>query len=98
MVRWQPYFAWFGLIMSVVIIFTQGFTAFIPWNTTNFFAAYISLFLFVILYIGHKLIAQTKFVNPEEADLKTGCSELDETNWDEALPKSYWAKVFDKFM
>ena len=98
MVRWQPYFAWFGLIMSVVIIFTQGFTAFIPWNTTNFFAAYISLFLFVILYIGHKLIAQTKFVNPEEADLKTGCSELDETNWDEALPKSYWAKVLDKFM
>ena len=97
-VRWQPYMAWFGLIMNVVIIFTQGFTAFLPWNTTNFFAAYISLMLFLVLYVGHKLIVQPKFIDPAEADLKTGCVELDETNWDEELPKSYWAKVYDRFM
>lgn len=27
---WQPWFSWYGLFFNVLIIFTQGFTAFIP--------------------------------------------------------------------
>ncbi|KAK2740465.1 hypothetical protein FQN57_006092 [Myotisia sp. PD_48] len=68
----QPYLAWYGLIFNVLIIITQGFTAFIPWSTTNFFIAYISLILFVVLFAGHKLIFRTKPVKVWDVDMVTG--------------------------
>ncbi|KAJ1549078.1 hypothetical protein HK405_010152 [Cladochytrium tenue] len=80
---WQPWFSWFGLLFNVLIIITQGFTTFIPWNATNFVAAYISVFLFVALYLGHKLVFRTSFVKPEEADLDTGRREVDAMEYPE---------------
>lgn len=75
----QPYLSYFGLFFNVLIIFTQGFTAFIPWDVANFFAAYISLILFAVLWIGHKLVFRTKFVRLYEADIVTGrLAELSE--------------------
>ncbi|OCL13578.1 hypothetical protein AOQ84DRAFT_310306 [Glonium stellatum] len=68
----QPYFAWYGFVFCVIITFTQGFTAFIPWNTTNFFIAYVSLILFAVLYLGHKLVTRSGFVDPLAADLDSG--------------------------
>ncbi|OBA14034.1 uncharacterized protein OGAPODRAFT_78328 [Ogataea polymorpha] len=50
----QPYSAIFAALMLVLITFTQGFTAFIPWDTQNFFAAYISLVIFVVFWVGYK--------------------------------------------
>jgi amino acid transporter len=93
--RWQTYFAWYGLFFNVIILLTQGFTVFIDFNAESFFAAYVSLLFFVVMYIGHKVITKSKFVVPSEADLRTGCVEKDETNWDDAAPKSYWAKCWD---
>ncbi|KAG7897639.1 hypothetical protein KL905_005036 [Ogataea polymorpha] len=51
----QPYSAIFACFMLVLVAITQGFTAFIPWNTQNFFAAYISLILYLMLWVGYKL-------------------------------------------
>lgn len=68
----QPYFAYFGIASNLIIIVTQGFTAFLPWNTTKFFVAYISPIIFVVFYLGHKLIYRTSFVRPGEADIYTG--------------------------
>ena len=84
----------YGLVFCVIITITQGFTAFVPWNTENFFIAYISVFLFVFLYVGHKIVTRSKFVNPAEADLLTGKfeEELAET-WEESS-----ASGFKKFM
>ena len=73
----QPYFAWYGLGFNILIVITQGFTAFMPWNTSSFFTAYISLILFVLLYVGHKLWFRTPFVKPIEADLDTVRREID---------------------
>ena len=87
------YLAWYGFIFCTIIILTQGFPAFVPWNTEDFFIAYISLILFAVLYLGHKLITRSKFINAAEADLVTGRwhEETSET-WEEA-PRSRWKKL-----
>ncbi|KAF2245004.1 histidine permease [Trematosphaeria pertusa] len=87
--------AWYGLVFCVIITITQGFTAFVPWVTEDFFIAYISLILFVILYAGHKIVTRSKFINPAEADLVSGRfqEELAET-WEDS-PRSRWKKVLN---
>lgn len=91
---WQPFFSWYGVVFNVIIILTQGFTSFMPWNTSNFFVAYISLILFVMLYVGHKVLFRTRFVRPEEADLDTGRREIEEHFFEEVVPTTIWAKFW----
>lgn len=89
--------AWYGLVFTAIITITQGFTAFVPWNVENFFIAYISLILFAILYIGHKIVYKSPLVKPAEADLVTGqfVEEVSET-WEEST-RSTWNKMLNKF-
>ncbi|KAL2160273.1 hypothetical protein VTH06DRAFT_1446 [Thermothelomyces fergusii] len=74
--RFQPYTAIYGLFFNVLITLTQGFTAFIRWNVSDFFAAYISLILFVVLWAGHKLWYREPSVSPAKADLVRGRFDL----------------------
>lgn len=85
--------AWYGLIFCVIITITQGFTAFVPWHTEDFFIAYISLILFAVLYVGHKLVTRSPLINAAEADLVTGRfhDEIAET-WEEST-RSRWKKM-----
>ncbi|EAQ83898.1 hypothetical protein CHGG_10302 [Chaetomium globosum CBS 148.51] len=76
--RFQPYTAIYGLFFNVLITLTQGFTVFINWNVSDFFAAYISLILFVVLWAGHKLWHRQPSVNPATADLVRGRYDLNE--------------------
>lgn len=69
---WQPWTAYYGLFFCLLITLTQGFTVFMRWSTSDFFGAYISLILFVLLYGGHKLWYRTPMVDPREADLVKG--------------------------
>jgi amino acid transporter len=71
----QPYFTWYGIGFNILIILTQGFQTFAPWSTSDFFAAYISLLLFVVLYVGHKVITRCPYANPIDVDLSTGAEE-----------------------
>ena len=91
---WQPFFAWYGLFFNVLIILTQGFTAFIPWNTSNFFVAYVSVILFVVLYVGHKIVTRSRIVKLSDVDIHSGCIELDETTWSITEPTSIWGKFW----
>jgi yeast amino acid transporter len=68
----QPWLSWYGAFFNTLIIITQGFTAFLPWDTVNFFIAYISLFLFLGMYILHRLIIRAPFVPLELIDLQRG--------------------------
>ncbi|POR32803.1 Arginine permease [Tolypocladium paradoxum] len=65
----QPYLSWFGLFFNVLILITSGFTVFMDWDTSSFFASYVSIMLFVVLYVGHKLVFRTKVVNIADVDL-----------------------------
>ncbi|KAJ5794138.1 hypothetical protein N7457_000737 [Penicillium paradoxum] len=70
---WQPYLSWYGLFFNTLIIITQGFTAFIPsFSVTDFFINYLSLLLFAVLYVGHKIAYRPSFVKPIEADIHLG--------------------------
>ncbi|KAL1835978.1 hypothetical protein VTJ49DRAFT_5744 [Mycothermus thermophilus] len=68
----QPWAAIYGLFFNVLVMLTQGFTVFIDWNVSDFFAAYISLILFAVLWAGHKIWYRQPFVGPAEADLVRG--------------------------
>lgn len=90
----QPWFTYYSLFFLVLIILTQGFTSFIPWDAASFFSDYISLILFVVLYIGHKVWFRTKFVPSAEADLDSGRKEVDEMHFvDPPEPTTIWGKA-----
>lgn len=71
----QPWLSWYGLFFNALIVITSGFTVFIEWSTSDFFSFYISLILWVVLYIGYKLLARTKVVPLKEVDLDLGRAE-----------------------
>ncbi|CAK4030833.1 amino acid permease [Lecanosticta acicola] len=91
---WQPWFSWYGIFFNVLIIITNGFTAFMPWSTSGFFVAYVSLIIFVALYLGHKVVYRTRFVNPADADLDSGRKEVDAVEIEEAEPTTLWGKFW----
>lgn len=68
----QPYLSYYGLFFNVLIVLTQGFTAFIPWDTTTFFTAYVSVILFVVLYLGYKIALRPGFVKTRDINLNKG--------------------------
>ncbi|KAM0751215.1 general amino acid permease AGP3 [Meredithblackwellia eburnea MCA 4105] len=78
-----PYTAYISLIGNIIFIFFQGWTAFLsPFSINDFFMNYIMIPVFIIMYLGFKLVKKTKWVKPEEADLVTG-----RRNWNkDALP------------
>lgn len=92
---WQPFFAWYGLFFNILIIITQGFTAFIPWNTSDFFVAYVSVILFVVLYVGHKIITRSRIVRLSDVDIHSGCIDFEQTTWSITEPTTAWGKFWD---
>ncbi|CAH0045288.1 unnamed protein product [Clonostachys solani] len=68
----QPYLSWYGLFFNILIILTNGFEVFMNWDTSAFFTKYVSLLIFFVLLIGHKLWKRTKLVPLNEVDLVTG--------------------------
>ncbi|KAF2272166.1 uncharacterized protein EI97DRAFT_437159 [Westerdykella ornata] len=92
--RWL---AWYGLTFCVIITLTQGFTAFVPWSTQDFFISYVSLLLFVVAYVGHKVVTRSKFVKSSEADLVTGRFNEEVTEVWEESPRSWWKKLYPRF-
>ncbi|PFH63199.1 hypothetical protein XA68_16638 [Ophiocordyceps unilateralis] len=67
----QPWLSIFGLVLNLAILLTSGFTVFIQWSTGDFFASYISVFIFIVFFAGHKLICRTKPVNVRDVVLPT---------------------------
>lgn len=50
-----PY-AWYALICNVIVVFIQGFTCFWDFSAETFLTNYISLFLFIGLYLLFNLL------------------------------------------
>jgi amino acid transporter len=63
------------LFFSLVLIF-NGFTVFIgEFAVSDFFAAYVTLPLILLCFIGFKLVRKTKGVHTEDIDLGGGPAE-----------------------
>lgn len=92
---WQPWYSWYGLFFNILIIITQGFTAWIPqFNVSDFFVAYVSVILFVVLYLGHKIIYRPAFVRPIEADIDTGRLALENEYWETTTSDKWYKRIF----
>lgn len=75
----QPYATYIALAIVSLLTITNGFQTFIPFNAQDFVAAYITLPIFLILYIGHKLWFRTSLYIPvDHVDAITGKKEMDE--------------------
>ncbi|ROW09870.1 hypothetical protein VPNG_06300 [Cytospora leucostoma] len=78
--RLQPYATYFVMFVLVVLTLTNGFAVFFPskWSVGDFLAAYITLPIFMVLYVGHKLWAKTPWARRiEDIDVITGVREMD---------------------
>ncbi|OXM81589.1 amino acid transporter [Cryptococcus neoformans Bt63] len=87
----QPYFTYCSLFLICFISLFKGFEAFMPWDYKLFITNYIGIPIYVIAYIGFKLIRKTKAVKIREMDLTTGAQEfhdLDEETEEERQYKS----------
>ncbi|KAM6521581.1 hypothetical protein FSOLCH5_006336 [Fusarium solani] len=96
----QPYATYFMLVLLILLTLTNGFQVFFPgnFNASDFLAAYITLPIFLALYIGHKIYSRSwRFAYPvEEVDVVTGVKEMEElAALDERpVPKNLWQKIW----
>lgn len=94
--KFMPYAAYYAAFFITVIIIIQGFTAFAPhFNVSDFFAAYISVFLFFIVWAIFQTIYRTKlFRTLDEVDIDSDRRDIDVIIWEEEEPKNLWEKFW----
>ncbi|KAM4065372.1 amino acid permease [Hirsutella rhossiliensis] len=93
----QPYATYATLVVVSLLIITNGFQTFMPFNASDFVAAYVTIPAFLVLYIGHKLYFRTPMYIPtSEMDAITGKREMDELEAmdEERVPKNWLQKVW----
>lgn len=96
----QPYLSYFTLFLITLLTLTNGFQFFIKgqWDVEGFIAAYITIPIFLVLYIGHKIFTRNwKFAIPiSEIDVFSGKQEMDELAARDVVPvaKNVWMKVW----
>lgn len=95
----QPYATYFFGVVLVVLTLTNGFQVFWPgvFNASDFLAAYITIPIFLVLYIGHKIIRRTPLARRvEDVDVITGVKEMEdlEASEPERIAKNIWFKIW----
>lgn len=95
----QPYATWVVLTVLSILTLTNGFQNFFPdeWSVSGFLAAYITIPIFLALYLGHKIVRRTKFAVPvHEIDVITGKGEMDAycAMDKDPVPKNVWQKIW----
>ncbi|SCU92070.1 LAFA_0F07800g1_1 [Lachancea sp. 'fantastica'] len=71
-VNWTyPVGPYFLVIFVSFIILIQGWSAFAPWSTADFFSYYIDLFVFLALWAAWWLYKRDSFVRSEDMDFVT---------------------------
>ncbi len=62
--RFQPYLTWGVIVFLIILAITNGYAVFFSFNAADFFAAYITIPIFALLYVGHLL--WRKFTFPDQ--------------------------------
>ncbi|NJR31327.1 amino acid permease [bacterium] len=93
----QPYGAYWALGWFSFLLLINGFTVFFPseWDVSSFFTAYISVLIFLALYVGHRIVFRHDrwFWLPEEVDLVTGMQEIEDAERPPPVLDTWWKKV-----
>lgn len=60
--------------------FVGGYTVFLPgqWDVPTFLFSYAMIGVFPVLFVGWKLLKKTKWLKPEEVDLRKDVAEIEE--------------------
>lgn len=83
----QPYATWFALLIVVLLTLTSGFQYFLKgnWSRNDFIATYITIPIFIVLYLGHLIYRFVTnrsefrlFHRTQDIDVITGKKEMDE--------------------
>ncbi len=95
----QPYSTWATLVVLVLLTLTNGFQVFFPGNfsAASFLAAYITLPIFVTLYVGHKIWFRTplmyKVSQIDVFTLKEVADRLEEKDV-KPVPKNFLERIW----
>ncbi|KAK7183446.1 hypothetical protein DPSP01_010554 [Paraphaeosphaeria sporulosa] len=95
----QPYFTYFVLGVVSILTLTNGFQVFFPsnWAVSDFLAAYITLPIFIVLYLGHKAWFRTSWaIRLQDIDVVSGKREMDELCAQDVdpVPRNVWQKMW----
>ncbi|KAI2606771.1 proline-specific permease [Hypoxylon sp. NC1633] len=95
----QPYSTYAALFVIILLTLTNGFQVFFPsqWSASSFLAAYITIPIFLALYLVHKLLYRTPFaIKTEDVDVLTGKKEMDDMSAAdvEPVPKNWVEKIW----
>jgi amino acid transporter len=96
----QPYGTYIVLSLLIILTLTNGFQVFFPsnWSVSSFLAAYITLPIFLALYLGHKIYSRrARLAIPiADVDVYSGVKEMDELSamYPEPIAKNWWQKVW----
>ncbi|KAG9783424.1 amino acid permease, partial [Aureobasidium melanogenum] len=97
---WQPFSAYYALVGCSVMAFVGGYTVFLPgnWDVPTFLFSYTSVAVFPILFVGWKLYKKTKWLKPEEVDLRKDLDDIEEyeRTYVPREPRNAFVKYFDK--
>ncbi|KAF7589521.1 hypothetical protein BBP40_004186 [Aspergillus hancockii] len=91
----QPYCAYIGASMMVLILLFYGYHAFDSWNIETFFQNYTMQLLAPILFLGWKSVKRSKVLKPEELDLVWERPIVDayESQFPDPAP-GFWTEIF----
>jgi len=97
----QPWGSWFALIATAIITLFKGFDTFIPFKSDTFVTSYIGIPIFLVLWLGYRILYRSKLIPPKEVDLVTGLRQIDEEEEKflemqaELGPRGRWQKMWD---
>ncbi|KAM0262209.1 hypothetical protein ACHAPA_009383 [Fusarium lateritium] len=78
--RLQPWGMYFSTVVSVILLFINGFTVFFPseWSVGTFLTAYIGIPAFLVIYFAHRFYCRgdTWVRKPEDIDMHEGLQEV----------------------
>jgi amino acid transporter len=99
--KFQPYFVWIILVVVSLLTITNGFGVFTNalWDVSDFLAAYITIPIFLVLYLGHKAYYRTAFlIKVHNIDVLSGKREMDELCANDIsgapVPKNVFQKIW----
>ncbi|KAI4147461.1 MAG: hypothetical protein L6R39_003106 [Caloplaca ligustica] len=95
----QPYVTYFALFILIILTLTNGFQVFFPgqFTASSFLAAYITLPIVVVLYLGHKIWFRTPlFIRAHKIDIYSGKAEADRLEQMDVppVPKNFLERIW----
>lgn len=99
----QPYGAYFVMVFVSLLTLTNGYGVFFDFKAADFVAAYITLPIVFLLYVGHRAYAyfylgrKRWLTPPEEFDFsKLELVEAEHSQFTERVPTNRWEKIWFK--